>query len=188
MGARKNHGSCLGLVLLSLGFQPSTRPHVGHSVGFAFPSRPPGRTALVSTAPQVCQPLTSGEVVSSPWRNPALSSETTIDHRDATPQGIPAPASIPMGLAALFGADLPKAMPYWFCTNRVHGCVSCLPGVRHFLSFLFFPSEQTGLNSHPLTRSQIKVTFLIQKDSSVRLCDPGVGVGVHFLRFFSVSS
>jgi len=23
-------------------------------------------------------------------------------------------------LPDLFGADLPKAMPYWFCTNRVH--------------------------------------------------------------------
>lgn len=40
-------------------------------------------------------------------------------------------------LPDLFGADLPKAMPYWFCTNRVHLWVSCLPGVR--FGFFFFP-------------------------------------------------
>lgn len=42
-------------------------------------------------------------------------------------------------LPDLFGADLPKAMPYWFCTNRVHLRVLCLPGVHY--SFSCFPHQ-----------------------------------------------
>lgn len=149
MGARKNHGSCLGLVLLSLGFQPSTRPHVGHSVGLAFPSRPPGRTALLSTAPQVCQPLTSGEVVRSPRRNPALSSETTIAmqlHR-RSPHLPPSPWAWPPSSVLTFPK---RCLTGFVLTVFMDACRACLGSVI-FFHFCFFLSEQTGLNSHPLT-------------------------------------
>lgn len=78
-----------------------------------------------TSTPPACQPQpqVGGEVASR--KNLHFSQ----NQRDATQLGggghslleAPAPASVGQVLPDLFGADLPKVMPYWFCTNRVHG-------------------------------------------------------------------
>lgn len=140
---------------------PGPRPqHVGCRDP-AFTSRPRGFEHCHRTSPPPAgepQPQPQG-VVRSPRKRLALFSEPT----PCNSTGVTATASWkprpPPGRASPdpFGADLPKAMPYWFCTNRVHPRVLCLPGVV----FLFSPSEQTGLKSHPLIRrTQVAVTFI----------------------------
>lgn len=84
----------------------------------ALPSCPQGCRSHVDTS-SVPAP-TSGGVVRSPHERLALSSEPTSGGA-ATPCQKPEPRPLSrQALPDLFGADLPKAMPYWFCTNHVH--------------------------------------------------------------------
>lgn len=154
-----------GLVLLGVGFQLSvlTAVHtrrllLGQAASCKvhrdpFPTR--GRAGTLpfllvlkaldrTLTPQACQPQPQvgwrGHLVKDFPQN----QRDTSQHIGGGRSLLEAPASVWRALPDLFGAGLPEAMPYWFCTNRVHLWVSCLPGA-HF--FLFSPSEQTGLKS-----------------------------------------
>lgn len=109
--------------------------HAWVSRDLAFPSRPRGFRTHIDTS-GVPAPTSSGgaEVTSQKTCTFLRTNVTQLSQEPAaTPFQKPRPPSGRV-LPDLFGADLPKAMPYWFCTNRVHLQVLCLPGV-HFVVF-----------------------------------------------------
>lgn len=122
----------------------------------------------------------------SPRRNHALSSDLAppihqpkqLCHGGRPLPPASASAQSRRALPGLFGADLPKVMPYWFCTHHVHFHVLCLCGI--FLSYVVFPIQANRAKKEKkkchlfVRRTQIAVTFLIQ-NSFVWICDPGGG-------------
>lgn len=85
-----------------------------------------------------------GEVAS---QKPCTFPQTQRDPRPEAAQpgsstlapSAPAPTSVQSrrALPDVFGADLPKAMPYWFCTNHVHLRECCCACVGFLVWFCF---------------------------------------------------
>lgn len=88
----------------------------------AFPSCP--KASERTSTPPACQPQpqVGGEVASRKTCTFLRTNAMQLDKgvaAAASQKPQPRPLSR-RALPDLFGADLPKAMPYWFCTNRVH--------------------------------------------------------------------
>lgn len=95
--------------------------HAWVSRDLAFPSRPRGfRTHIDTSGVPAPTPGGGAEVTSQKTCTFLRTNVTQLSKGPAAaPFQKPRPPSGRV-LPDLFGADLPKVMPYWFCTNRVH--------------------------------------------------------------------